>query len=60
MSFTKTLTDVAAVDLFWMTRAIELARTAQAQGEVPVGAVLVAGDSVLGEAGEKRTGSVRR
>lgn len=32
-----------------MTRAIELARAAEAEGEVPVGAILVAGDSVLGE-----------
>ena len=49
MSFTKTPADVAAVDLFWMARAIDLARAAQAQGEVPVGAVLVVGDHVLGE-----------
>lgn len=32
-----------------MAHAIELARAAEAEGEVPVGAVLVAGDSVLGE-----------
>ena len=32
-----------------MTRAVELARAAEAEGEVPVGAVLVAGDRVLGE-----------
>ena len=49
MSFTKAPADVAAVDLFWMARAIDLARAAQAQGEVPVGAVLVVGDHVLGE-----------
>jgi tRNA(adenine34) deaminase len=32
-----------------MTRAIELALAAQAQGEVPVGAVLIAGEAVLAE-----------
>ncbi len=33
----------------WMRRALELARRADAEGEVPVGAVLVRGDEVLGE-----------
>ncbi|MDE2149810.1 MAG: tRNA adenosine(34) deaminase TadA [Gammaproteobacteria bacterium] len=33
----------------WMRRALSLARQAEAQGEVPVGAVLVAEDQVLGE-----------
>lgn len=33
----------------WMSRALELARLAQEKGEVPVGAVLVRGDTVLGE-----------
>ncbi len=33
----------------WMRRALELARTAETEGEVPAGAVLVAGDRVLGE-----------
>lgn len=32
-----------------MTHAIELALAAQAKGEVPVGAVLIAGEAVLGE-----------
>lgn len=32
-----------------MERALELARHAQAQGEVPVGAVLVLGDEAIGE-----------
>lgn len=33
----------------WMRRALELARRAEAEGEVPVGAVLVRGDEILGE-----------
>lgn len=32
-----------------MRRALELARQAQAQGEVPVGAVLVVDDAIVGE-----------
>jgi tRNA(adenine34) deaminase len=35
----------------WMRRALALARDAAAQGEVPVGAVLVSDGAVLGEAG---------
>lgn len=49
MSFTKIPADPVQVDRRWMAHAIELARAAEAEGEVPVGAVLVAGDSVLGE-----------
>ncbi|HEY8331631.1 MAG TPA: tRNA adenosine(34) deaminase TadA [Pseudomonas sp.] len=41
--------DTAGRDRHWMARAIELALAAQAQGEVPVGAVLVADEAVLGE-----------
>ncbi len=37
------------VDLHFMTRALELARHAAAQGEVPVGAVLVRDGQVIGE-----------
>jgi tRNA(adenine34) deaminase len=33
-----------------MTRALELAREAEAAGEVPVGCVIVAGENVIGEA----------
>ena len=33
----------------WMARAIELARCAEEEGEVPVGAVLVRDEAVLGE-----------
>ncbi|HEX7011952.1 MAG TPA: tRNA adenosine(34) deaminase TadA [Steroidobacteraceae bacterium] len=36
-------------DVRWMERALELARRAEAEGEVPVGAVLVADDAVIGE-----------
>lgn len=39
-----------ASDEYWMERALELARRAQAAGEVPVGAVLVVGDEIIGEA----------
>ena len=35
-------------DEYWMGRAIEQARKAEETGEVPIGAVLVAGDIVLG------------
>lgn len=36
-------------DLKWMQHAVDLAYQAQAIGEVPVGAVLVEGDEVVGE-----------
>ena len=35
--------------LYWMARALDLARTAAEHGEVPVGAVLVRNGRVLGE-----------
>lgn len=38
-----------ADDERWMQRALELARWAEAEGEVPVGAVLVQGNEVIGE-----------
>ena len=37
------------VDLHWMQRALELARHAEAMGEVPVGALVVRDQQVLGE-----------
>lgn len=40
---------VSDVDRHWMQRAFELAKRAQTHGEVPVGAVIVQGDEVLGE-----------
>ncbi|WP_293628222.1 tRNA adenosine(34) deaminase TadA [Salinisphaera sp.] len=36
-------------DMDWMRRALLLARRAEAEGEVPVGAVVVRDDAVLGE-----------
>lgn len=38
-----------ASDLFWMQRALDNARLAQAKGEVPVGAVLVHDNELLAE-----------
>ncbi|MFO1350839.1 MAG: tRNA adenosine(34) deaminase TadA [Gammaproteobacteria bacterium] len=38
-----------ATDERWMRRALELARRAAELGEVPIGAVLVDGDEVVGE-----------
>ena len=37
------------VDARWMSRALVLAQQAQTHGEVPVGALLLAGDEVLAE-----------
>lgn len=39
----------APTDARWMGHALDLARKAGAMGEVPVGAVLVRGDEVVGE-----------
>lgn len=36
------------MDQYWMQYALRLAQQAQAQGEVPVGAVLIKGDEILG------------
>ena len=38
-----------SLDEFWMQRALELAHRAEAKGEVPVGAVLVRDEQVIGE-----------
>ena len=38
-----------SLDLFWMQHALELAKRAAAEGEVPVGAVLVRNNEVIGE-----------
>ncbi|MDX8000425.1 tRNA adenosine(34) deaminase TadA [Xenorhabdus sp. Reich] len=43
-----TVTEVYS-DEYWMRRAMELAVQAQAKGEIPVGAVLVANNSVIAE-----------
>lgn len=39
----------AAADRYWMQRALQLAAQAAAQGEVPVGAVVVRDGQILGE-----------
>ncbi|MFU8797484.1 MAG: tRNA adenosine(34) deaminase TadA [Gammaproteobacteria bacterium] len=36
-------------DFIWMSRAIELARQAEAAGEVPIGAILVLNNEIIGE-----------
>lgn len=36
-------------DVDFMRRALELARSARAEGEVPVGALVVVGDEIVGE-----------
>lgn len=38
-----------SLDVFWMQHALELARRAESEGEVPVGAVVVCNDQVIGE-----------
>ena len=37
------------IDMHWMKRAIDLAKQAQLIGEVPIGAILIAGSQILGE-----------
>lgn len=44
-------------DMRWMRRALELAVQAQAEGEVPVGAVLVIDDRVFGEGWNRPIGT---
>jgi tRNA(adenine34) deaminase len=39
----------AEIDMRFMSRALELARRAGAAGEVPVGAVVVLGQEIVGE-----------
>lgn len=39
---------------FWMTRSLELAEQAGNAGEIPVGAVIVRGDSIIAEAANRR------
>src|SRR5438046_2614260 len=48
--------DFSEADTHWMQRAILLAKNAAEQEEVPVGAVLVAGDSLLGEGSNQPIG----
>ena len=44
-------------DEYWMDRALMLAERAGGEGEVPVGAVLVRGDSIIGEGWNRPIGS---
>jgi len=37
------------LDLFWMQHALELANRAESEGEVPVGAIVVCDEQVIGE-----------
>lgn len=46
-----------ALDAFWMQRALELARQAEASGEVPVGAVLIQDEQIIGEGWNQPIGS---
>ncbi len=41
--------DLNELDKFWMQRALELATLAEQQGEVPIGAVVVKDDQIIGE-----------
>ena len=45
---------VDSVDARMMERAIELARAAASEGEIPVGAVVFRGEEILGEAANNR------
>jgi tRNA(adenine34) deaminase len=47
----------SAEDLHYMSRALELARLAQAAGEVPVGAVIVKGSEIIGEGWNRPIGT---
>ncbi len=38
-----------SLDIFWMQYALELAKRAESEGEVPVGAIVVLNDEVIGE-----------
>ena len=44
-------------DVDWMRRALELAGRAEAEGEVPVGAIVVRAEAVLGEGWNRPIGS---
>jgi len=46
----------SAADRGWMERALELARRAEAEGEVPVGAVVVKGSVLVGEGWNRTIG----
>lgn len=49
MAVSGTESENESLDLFWMQRALELADHAAAHGEVPIGAVLIKDDQIIGE-----------
>jgi tRNA(adenine34) deaminase len=49
--------DAGQRDRSWMLRALELAREAERDGEVPVGAVVVQGDAMVGEGRNRMIGA---
>lgn len=46
-----------ALDQFWMQHAFELAKRAEEEGEVPVGAVVIRNEEVVGEGWNRPIGS---
>jgi len=48
---------MSSLDLTFMSRALELARTAEAAGEVPVGAVIVKDSAIVAEGWNRPIGS---
>lgn len=44
-------------DCYWMNQALELAQRAEDEGEVPVGAILVLGDQIVGRGWNRTIGS---
>ena len=51
------LSDMIRNDAYWMGKALAQARRAEAVGEVPIGAVLVAGDKVVARGFNRREGA---
>ena len=52
--------ELAMTDDDFMRRALELARTASAAGEVPVGAVLVKDDAIIAEGANRPIAMLKR
>jgi tRNA(adenine34) deaminase len=50
IELTSPVPDNVTADVHWMSRALDLARTAPSRGEVPVGALIVRAGHVIGEA----------
>ena len=46
--------EIMTDDARWMTRALELAAEAASLGEIPVGALIVAGDEIIAEASNRK------